>query len=93
MAKAVTMSSVQFVLAQEFSNVDSVADKLRLGGEAREELRKFQPTPGDDESVASRYAIVRVGQRMCSMKIEACPEETALFTTKPSDKRMSLAAD
>lgn len=87
MAKAVTMSSVQFVLAQEFSNVDNVSMKLRLGGEATAELRKFQPTPGDDESARNRYAIVRVGQRMCSIRIEASPAEIALFTTKPSDKR------
>jgi hypothetical protein len=93
MAKAVTMSSVQFVLAQEFSNVDNVATRLRLGGEATAELRKFQPTPGDKESAKNRYAIVRVGQRMCSMKIEACPEEIALFTTRPSDKRERTNGD
>ena len=87
MAKAVTMSSVQFVLAQEFSAVDTVADELKLGGDARAELRKFQPAPGDAVAATSRSAIMRVGQRMCSFRIEACPEEAALFTTKPSDKR------
>lgn len=87
MAKAVTMSSMQFVLAQEFSNVDTVADELKLGGDARAELRKFQPQPGDTAAATSRSAIMRVGQRMCSLRIEACPEEQQLFTTKPSDKR------
>jgi hypothetical protein len=87
MAKAVTMSSMQFVLAQEFSNVDTVADALKLGGDARAELRKFQPQPGDTVAATSRSAIMRVGQRMCSLRIEASPEEVNLFTTKPSDKR------
>jgi hypothetical protein len=87
MAKAVTMSSMQFVLAQEFSNVDTVADALKLGGDARAELRKFQPQPGDTIAATSRSAIMRVGQRMCSFRIEACPEETKLFTTRPADKR------
>ena len=87
MAKAVTMSSIQFVLAQEHSNVDLVANRLSLGGDAREELRKFQPQPGDAIAATSRSAIMRVGQRICSLRIEASPEEMALFTTKPSDKR------
>lgn len=99
MAKAVTMSSVQFVLTQEFSNVDTVADKLKLGGEATAELRKFQVAPPSNDVVPvvkeerTRPAIMRVGQRMCSFRIEACPEEIALYTTKPADKRaMRLAA-
>jgi hypothetical protein len=60
---------------------------LKLGGDARSELRKFQPQPGDVLAATSRSAILRVGQRMCSFRIEASPEEAALFTTKPSDKR------
>lgn len=92
LAKVVTMSSVQFALAQEFSNVDKVADKLKLGGEAREELRRFQPQPGDVEAENARYAIMRVGQRMCSMRIEASPEEIALYTTRPADKRAMRTA-
>jgi hypothetical protein len=92
MSKAVTMSSMQFVLAQEHSNVDKVADSMKLGGEAREELRKFMPQPGDTLAATSRNAILRVGQRMCSFRIEASPVEMNLYTTKPSDRRAQRAA-
>jgi hypothetical protein len=87
LAKAVTQSSVQFVLAQHPSMVDFVADKLKLGDEARSELEKFLLQPGDELASRTRSAIMRVGQRMCSLRIEACPEEILLYTTKPSDKR------
>jgi hypothetical protein len=87
MAKAVTMSSVQVVLAQEKSMINPVADTLNLEGAARKELAKFQPAPGDTVAASTRSAIMRVGQRMVSFRIEASPEEQALFTTKPSDKR------
>jgi hypothetical protein len=92
MAKAVTMSSVQFVMAQEWSNVDLVCTKMKLGGEARVELERFIPNPEEDEDIShDRYALLRVGQRMVSMKIEASPEEYALFTTKPADRRAMRA--
>jgi hypothetical protein len=85
--KAVKMSSMVFVLAQEHSEVDVVVDNLAMGEAVRTELRKFQPSPGDTEAEHDRYAILRVGRRLVSFKIEACPEEITLFTTRPRDKR------
>lgn len=82
--KAISMSPVLFALAQEHSEVENIADALVLGESAREELRKFQPSPGDQ--IAVRHALLRVGRRIVSMSIEACPEEIALYTTDPDDK-------
>lgn len=87
LAKSVTMSSMLFVLAQEKSQVDMVVETLGLGDAVRDELTKFQPDPGDSEAESKRYAILRAGRRVVSFQIEACPEEAALFTTRPSDKR------
>jgi hypothetical protein len=87
LAKAVTMSSVQFVLAQEHSAIPKVVRELQLGGEAAAELAKFQPAPGDKQAVLTRSALMRVGRRMVSLRIEASPAEMAMMTTRPADKR------
>lgn len=91
LTKAITMSSVQIFMAQEASNVTHVVTKMNLGSAAEAELRKFVPRPGDTIASKTRSAIMRVGPRMCSVRIEASPEETRLFTTKPSDKRAMRA--
>lgn len=91
MAKAVTMSSVQIILAQEKGVIDGLARTLNLGGEASAELQRFQPAPENDHAGSTRSALMRVGQRMVSFRIEACQEETMLYTTKPSDKRARMA--
>lgn len=89
--KAVKMSSMLFVLAQEHSEVHVVSQALDLGAAATLELSKFQPAPGEEAARHSRNAIMRAGRRTCSLSIEACPEEIALFTTKPADKRVMRA--
>jgi type IV secretory pathway VirB4 component len=85
--KAINMSPVVVVLAQAPNEVRHIVDALQLGEAASAEVMKFQPNPGDIEGAQRRSAVMRVGRRIVSFNIEACPEEQALYTTDPDEKR------
>jgi hypothetical protein len=85
--KAISMSPVLIVLAQAPNEVASIVAALQLGDAASAEVMKFQPNPGDTDAARVRNAVMRIGRRVVSFKIEACPEEQTLYTTDPDEKR------
>lgn len=84
MSAVVKQSYIVVVLALDATEIEVVADRLKLNEDAKAYLYTLMPQPGNKATV--RRGLLKVGPFLYKIQIEACPEEYALFSTRPRDE-------